>query len=224
MKKICLALTCILLITAAACFAGCKKDEGLMPYVSELRAEIYSCDSQDYNIKAFYGFKESPFVNDGNVGEKVYTLTFRMTGEEISEAERTVYLTYKGAEYKAAFALNPVSGALVATAEIENFNLKEFSALIISGSERHTANFKSVLPKNTIDCPAALKFFQTHQSALAQSYCDENGNFNAEIYARVLVKEDKAYWYLGFANGNNRVKALLVDGVTGDVLAVRDVL
>ena len=40
---------------------------------------------------------------------------------------------------------------------------------------------------------------------------------------RVIVKDQLPYWYVGFASGNEQLKALLVDGINGEVLAIREI-
>ena len=49
-----------------------------------------------------------------------------------------------------------------------------------------------------------------------------NGAFGAEITLRVFVNNEKPYWYVGLVRGEHKVVALLIDGVTGDVLAIRE--
>ena len=80
----------------------------------------------------------------------------------------------------------------------------------------------SALPQETIDNAAALEYLEANQSALIAACTDENGNFSAEIVQRVLVKDGAPYWYFALKRDNG-VKALLVDGLKGDVLAVREV-
>ena len=38
-----------------------------------------------------------------------------------------------------------------------------------------------------------------------------------------IVKEKKPYYYVGFASGNDKLKALLIDGLTGKTLAIREI-
>jgi hypothetical protein len=40
---------------------------------------------------------------------------------------------------------------------------------------------------------------------------------------RVLVKDNHAYWYIGLCDTEGKLKALLIDGFDGKVLAVRDI-
>ena len=82
---------------------------------------------------------------------------------------------------------------------------------------------QSIIPKGTISYVKALECLNKSQPQLIKAFSNEDG-FNAEIYARIIVKNDKAYWYIGLAGGNNRLKALLVDGKTCEVLAVREIV
>ena len=69
----------------------------------------------------------------------------------------------------------------------------------------------------------ALDFLYSDQQNLIKAFCDEKGAFNAEIYARIIVKNDKPFWYIGIASGNNNLKALLIDGFSGKTLAIREI-
>ena len=218
------AATLIGLMLALGVFAGCKKENGLLEYVSELRSDVFAASSEKYDISAAYGFKEEPFLNDGKVGERVYRLNFSLKGAGTDVADRSICMAYKGEEYKSEFKLNPLTGVLSASFEIENFELKEFTASLLSGAENETLCFKSELPEGTLSLSAALTALEKAQPTLIESYKDENGNFTAEIYARVIVKDGAAFWYIGFAEGNGKLKALLVSGATGEVLAVREIM
>ena len=40
---------------------------------------------------------------------------------------------------------------------------------------------------------------------------------------RIFVKNDSPYWYVGIASGNGKLKALLIDGASGELLAAREI-
>ena len=40
---------------------------------------------------------------------------------------------------------------------------------------------------------------------------------------RIIVKKEKPYWYIGLINQDGTTKALLVDGFSGEVLAIRKI-
>ena len=119
--------------------------------------------------------------------------------------------------------MDPVKDIVSAMVEIENFNLKEFIVTISFGGERHEILLKSIVPENTISYLTALDHLYNKQSDLIKAFSDENKNFNAEIHIRIVVKNEKPYWYVGIASGNERLKAMLIDGFSGELLAVREV-
>lgn len=217
-----IAASVLLIVSAFLC--GCKQENELTRYVSELRCDIFSCESEKYDISAAYGFKEEPFCNDGKVGTRVYRLSFTLKGAEAEAADRSIAMTYNGEEYKSAFNLNPLTGVLCAYMEIDGFSLKEFNAEIVTGAEKENVLFKSQLPDNTMTFSAALSSVEKNQPTLIQNYRNDDGEFTAEIYARVIVKDNAAFWYIGFAEGNDKLKAILVNGATGEILAVREIV
>ena len=103
-----------------------------------------------------------------------------------------------------------------------SFTEKEFLITISSAGENYSITMKSILPENTISYQTALNCLQKNQPELIKAFSDSEGNFNSEIRLRVIVKNQKSYWFVGFAR-EDKVKALLVDGATGNVLAVREI-
>ena len=202
---------------------GCTKQNPLYDKVSELRCFLYEGKSENFNLKASYGFKETPYTNDAVVGERAYTLSFRLEEKETDNATYSLELSLDGITYNADFKLNPITHTLSASVELENFNRNEFLVTIHSGSTSQTINMNSIIPSGTIDYKTALDHLYKDQTQLLSVYTDSNGNFNAEIYARIVVKNLKPYWYIGIASGNGNLKALLIDGFTGETLAIREI-
>ena len=124
--------------------------------------------------------------------------------------------------YSSTFKLNPITHTLTAVIEIYDFDLKEFTVQISTSSLSESVTLKSTLPENTISHETALKCVQENQSQLIKNYIDQDGNFSADVCARVIVKNDKSYWYIGFTK-NGVLKALLVDGLNGEILAIREI-
>lgn len=220
MKKI--KLFSFLLVVFAIFSCSCKTVNPLYSAVSELRSELYSGNSHNYKIEACYGYKETPYHNDNKVSEKVYALLFRLIDKETDGATYSIELVHGGKTYSANFKLNPVSHTLTARIELENFNQKEFSATLKKAQETELITFTSIVPEKTISYRTALDGLSKTQTALIERYCDENGKFTAEIHARIIVKDQHPYWYVGIVKSDG-IKALLVDGFTGKILAMREI-
>ena len=221
MKKLCLLLSFLFSILVVV--SGCEKPFTLEKSVSELRSDLFFGESSSYTLKAGYGFKEDPFINDGKVGSTVPTLTFRLMGKETDAATYTLSFNCDGETYDATFKLNPVKNSLTASIEIADFTEKEFTVTVRSSSSSEQVTLKSTLPSGTLSFSDALLHLQKDQEKLVSHYFDQDGNFNAELYMRVIVKDELPYWYVGFASGNEQLKALLVDGINGEVLAIREI-
>ena len=204
-------------------FSGCSKTNPLYDYVSELRLNLYQGSCEDFTLKAGYGFRENPYHNDGEVSKKVYQLTFRLLNKDIDDITYTLKLNFNSQTYSGTFALDPISNAVTTKIEVENFNLNEFTVTLSYGGTEKEIIMTSLLPQGTITYQTALDKLHRNETALINAFTDQNGKFTAEIYMRIIVKEQKPYWYIGFANGNDRLKAMLMDGFTGELLAVREV-
>ncbi len=204
------------------CYTACAKPINLEPFISELRSDLFYGRGETLELKAGYGFRETPYVNDGKISEKISAITFRLLGVETTNTAYTLNFTYNGTNYSGLFRLNPISDNLTCEIPIENFSLKEFSVQVSFSSNTETIALKSEVPDGTISHAQALSFLVKNQSPLIEHYMDTNKNFVAEIHIRILVKDSRSYWYVGIASNHN-LKALLIDGFSGEVLAIREI-
>jgi hypothetical protein len=143
--------------------------------------------------------------------------------KELDGALYSLTLIYGGQTYSSDFKFNPITHSLVAVVDVDDFSLKEFTVSIVCSSQIEQVTLKSMLPNGTISPHVALQHLKKGQSALLQSLTDVDGRLLAELYLRVLVKEEKPYWYVGIARGSENLKALLIDGLNGEILAVREI-
>ena len=224
MKKFKLSIALIVLsLLTLLTFSGCKKTIDLSEYLTELKYQTYVNKDCEYLIKANYGFIEDNHVTDGKVGKKINILTFKLLDRQTDNVTYTVSLDFNGVNYKSNFKLSPVSHSLVAVIEVNDFDLTEFEITLSHSSENIKTTLTSILPENTISYKQALTHLHTKQSQLINSYIDQDGHFNGEITARILVKDNHPYWYIGLCDKDGKVKALLIDGFNGEVLAIRQI-
>lgn len=224
MKRILLILSALLI--SVVIFSGCncnQEEQGLSLYVSQLRSDVFEGQSQNYILHAEYGYTENPYLADGKIGNKEYSLKFRLIGKQTDQATYVIVFEHGGKTFEKAFSLSPNRHALTCEMQIDGFNLKEFTVSIGTYDQKENLTLKSTLPKDVLDYKGALKALEKNQAKLLDNYRNSDGVFTAEIYARVLVKEGKAYWYIGIASDSGSIKALLIDAQNGNVLAIRDV-
>ncbi len=222
-KKICLYFTLLTALLGAALLSSCKKEDSLNQYVSELRQDIFEGSGNALSLKAIYGYKESPYLANGKIGAHTWTLTFTILGTEQDDVTYTLFFNHGGKEYKTTFKKNEGSGLSTAVLPVENFNVKQFEATVAYSSTQEKITLKSIVPEGTLSYSNALATLQQKQPSLINSYKKQDGGFSAEIYLRVVVKDGNAYWYIGLASEDGGLKALLIDGKSGELLAVREV-
>lgn len=215
MKKISVC-TALLTFTFALFLCGCVKTQTLTSFVTELQSDVLEGKSENFNLKAAYGFN---LENN----ERVYMLTVKLIGKESDNAAYTLSFSHGGVTHKSTFSLNPVTDSLTAKIELPNFTDNELIVNVSAASHTESVTLKSVKPDGTAEHAYALDSLLLSQPALIDNYRDANGNFVGEIHQRLIVKNGKAYWYVGLVNSSDDVKALLVDGATLEVLAIRDI-
>lgn len=205
-------------LMAFSCLFGCNKALDLMPYVTELKSDIFTSQNSSYNLKANYGYKTYN-------GTKIYNLTFIFMDNNniLANVTYSISLDYNGVTYKKSFTYSPVSHNFVAKLEVPNFIEKEFNVSLLFSSENINITMKSCLPENTISPSTALKNLVEKQPSLIKTYLTDTNIFLGEITLRVLVKDEKPYWYIGLFDEQGNLKALLIDGFTGDLLAIREI-
>lgn len=218
MKKFLIVLFTVLLVFT---FSACEKQPTLIDNLSELRSDCFFGEKDDFTIRAVYGFKEKQKSFDGNIGESVYKLSFKLTGYQ-DEVSYTLSFNFENTEYSGEFKFDPIRNSLMLDIEIADFNLKEFEVNLKKESTVIPITLKSLLPENTIDYKTALNFLLENQPDLMNAYKTEEG-YALEIQMRITVKNDKPYWFIGLTSKSGDHKVLLIDGLTGNVLAVRDV-
>lgn len=218
MKKftVCLLALCFLIA-----FSGCKKENAYLAYISDLKQDVYVGTVGDITVTAYYGFREEPFINDGKTGEIVYGYVFKLDVIP-DDVRRVIELSADDDTFSAAFTPDEVTSEYKAFIEIKNHFEKEFTVTYIYGSEKIPVTLCSILPENCISYERALDLLTEKQQPLLSAYYSDNG-FNAEIYMRIFVKNDSPYWYVGIASGNGKLKALLIDGASGELLAAREI-
>ncbi len=218
-KNIFILLSFILSIFTLLGVTGCKKTSYLLPYVSELRADVFEGNFSRYTIKAYYGYRENPYVNDGKVGNCSSELNFILIGAETEETAFTLEVFDYQEVLK--FEKSP-NGKLVARLNVENFDKKQFTVALGYSSQKIEITMCSIVPETTLNVNEILLNIEKSQTNLLNAF-SPSGVFEGEIYARIIVKNQKPYWYLALANGKT-LKAFLVDGMSGEVLAIREVI
>lgn len=222
MKKSVSVLALLLLILSIAVsplfyfqLFSCAEKNPLYDKVTELRERIYSGNADDLTVKATYGYKTEN-------GAKKYCLNFFLESVKDDEIKRSISFSLGETKFDGDFILSPTSGKLCASFRTETAVPDEISVNIRYSSVSTDVLLKSIVPERTMTITQVLDSLSENQKNLVASYTNANGEFDAEIIARVTVKNEKSYWYIGIKR-NEKLVAFLLDGINGETLAVREV-
>ena len=217
MKKF---VSIVLALAAAFTLVGCAKENPLKPYVSELTENIYAGESEHYAVRGKTGFCEKEHKRDGTAGDTVRLLILTMPS--VNDAQSvTATVTVNGEPHTEKFTFNPVTFAYNAKFEVP-FSERTFDVILRENGAEETVTMTSVLPENTLNLDGVLDALMQRQPDFIGAYM-KNGAFCGEIAAKVSVRNEKAYWYVGITDPSGRTHAFLMDGASGEILAAKDI-
>lgn len=219
MKKVLsLILICLCLV---GCFSGCKQSNDLSPYLSETRDAIYLGSGKEFSLKATCGTRENPLVLDGKVGEVAPYTTFTLLTEIDYNISVAISFDFNTTTYSGQFELSPVNSRMVVNFDINS--LGESFIVTVSGKG---VNEKINMVKQTVDglkTPVnAVNSLLLTQPDLIDSY-KLDGVFCAEISVRLIIENGSAYYYVGITDTKEKTIAFLLDGVSLETLAKREI-
>ena len=222
MKKIIVLFLAFLTIVSCG-FTACARECELVKFVSDSKTDLFYGESSKYKLKCDYGFSETVKKEDGKVSSTAYYLNFKLLNVS-DNAEYLLTVRYGDVQKDGYFSVSPVSGYLTAKIQADNFVDENFTVTISSGGTEEQITMVSIIPEGVVDYKTALASLCESRKTLIDSYRNDYGVFEGEIHVRIIVKDDKAYWYVARINGEGVKKALLMDGVNCEVKAIRDII
>ena len=156
-------------------------------------------------------------------GIKEYLLKFTLSGEVSTSTTYSVKFNLNGKDYLESFSLNPISNRLTAYVKIDSFKEKTLSASVIFANNVIEYNLLSEIPENTASLKTVLTNLKDKVPSLISAYTDKNGNFIADIILKISVINQNYYYYVEFNGEDVKTVAFLLNALTGEVLAVKNV-
>lgn len=218
MKKLFILLLTLPILILSLFFVGCKEEFSLLDYVSVLKSDVYQAEYKGVKLTADYGYIEEPLVLDGKRGKTTYYFTVTMP---INEENITYKIKINGVDGEWDFKYDDAHANLKARIPLSE-HLVDFDATVTCESEQTAVKFTSILPQNVLSPKNVLSHLEKAQKTYIDGYKTDDG-FNAEIILKVSVLKDKAYYYVAISTGEQNYKAMLVNAVTGELLAIRNV-
>lgn len=222
LKKIVVCLVAV--VCSVFVFAGCSDPiEKYATKISELRQNIYTVVSDSYTGEIITGTREKEFVLDGYCSGSVdYTLiTVTPLSNACDNYEYSVILN--GVIYSGAMVRHPFGNSYSAEIEVISYD-SDIECKIICSCGEQELSFCGVYDDSMITPSRAVEIAESKLSS-SLSTLRVNGELNAEIYVRLMNNPIDSsggyYWYVAFVGSASTLYAVLIDPMTGEVVANR---
>lgn len=226
LAAVCAAVTAFFLTALCGC---AKKSFNLFSYVSELRDNVFYAESEADGEHAFhlcvYSYlREQPYLSDGATGKTERVAEFYFTAKDGSTPYVLHYfLPEKATEGGGEMSYDDVKRRFY---YICSEDLSEISALDATVTNEKTGEeipFRATSAKTagTLSPQETIAVFENAESEKISSM-KSNGVFCGEIRIRLIISEEKTYYYVGLIDENGATFSYLLDGETGRILAKRE--
>ena len=218
MKKtiILLVAFCLLLFVSS-----CKNDIDLEMYLSEKRTAVYFVKGEDYSLTVYGEEREDPFISDGYVGTIKKFLTVRLEDYQKALDDASVTISFDGISLTGKFEYSPLNGKFCAEIETESLpTLSEITAVIKNGGEERTFNL-SGYSSDGIDYKTALSSVSKTAKTEIENMLSQTSSL--EVRLRIILEEDRVYYYVSLIDKTGKTLAYLVDGSNGEILASKTI-
>ncbi|MBO7187084.1 MAG: hypothetical protein J6V68_01630 [Clostridia bacterium] len=204
MKKF--ILTLLLLFTLPTLFfVACDNDCFLADYTVSVTKNIYKASNDEFDLTAEF------------VVTNKKCLVFTFKNQNLNQS----YSIKLKNGYETNFTFNDAFSYFSANLEVDDMPKSEFCAVLSTADKSYELTFVSKLKGDFISEKVALNKLYEKQKTLIDAYT-QNGIFNGKIILKATVYNDKAYWYVSLNFNDGKIKALLLDGKTAELLAVKD--
>ena len=196
-----------------SCVAGCSKVQDKPEnHVSQIRTDVFLGEQDDVCVFIYAEQREFPFLNDKFAGERKNCLVIKIPGFDDENA--SCQISYGNQSITAKLSYDVVTASLGATVQVKSLP----TSVISVNFKDKTVNLTSQLKADSITPKQALKCVEKSEKDFISSLYSD-GVFDAEIYLRLLTEGEFNYYYVGFARGEGKITAFLLDAKTGEIIA-----
>ncbi len=216
-------ISCALFIFSSGLLCSCKTDK-IMNCVTTYLSNSYSGENQNVSLLASYGFETKTLTDKTNNKTqkiKVYSLNVILKDVLLTEVTYGASVTFNGKDYKGTFSFSPIKNVYVAKIDIENFFVDNFDITVSYSGVNVVVNMSSTISKDILPLEKALERINETTNVF-DVFMDGNQNYDMKIFAKVLSRKEKTYYYVSVSN-SQKMYAFLIDAVSGEMLAKRTV-
>ena len=170
---------------------ACSRQTDYFSFVSELRNNVFICETENFYLRAHSTEKEYPYAFDGVANQKNRLTEVYLTAPS-GDKDCFIYFTVDGKEYGGDMSYDNVKSEYYYGCSIETSNLSTLTFKLIYDQVEYTLTANSAKKKDTLSPREILQRVVDHNHALFENLTDKYG-FNGEICIRLLYEEDAYY-------------------------------
>lgn len=220
MKKL---VICILIVCTVLCVFGCggeREDRVSYKQTSYLVGSV-----ENFSVTVVSGKRESPYLADGERGELVEFCIVTLKPHVYSDSSKTYTYRFEidGETYDGT--LNKDTFGSTLSRDVGKDIGENITAITFSDGEgEFTVSLENMVCSALISGDDALKI--AHSEFEEKLEKEQEEGVYREVYLKfvsdVMGKENVYYWYVAFVGKNNDYSAVLIDVVSGEVVAKRN--
>ena len=217
-KRAFFALLVALFCMCLFCLCGCQKQIDYFDYVSELRCNLLTAETDGFSLRIYAVEKEYPYAMDGVKRDVSTRAEFRLIAPSGNETYLLAF-GYNGETQSGEMSYDNVKAEYYYSCSLDISATTELSCSISNGKEEICLVAKTVKTAETITPQNALQRVVEYDGETFSARTDKYG-FAGEICIR-LIYEESPYYYVGVVDRNGKQFAYLLNAESGKILAKR---
>ena len=218
LKNTAFALLTVALLFTAFFLGGCKRDFDYFDYVSELRCNVLTAETDGFSLRVYALEKEYPYEMDGIKRDVSTRAEFRLIAPS-GDANCTLFFSYGNERQGGELSYDSVRAEYYYSCSLDIANADEIVCSLVYGEKEIELCAKTVKTADTITPKNALQRVVETDGETFSALTDKYG-FSGEICIR-LIYEEAPYYYVSVVNRNGKVTAYLLNAESGKILAKR---
>ena len=217
-----------LLFTTTTIFCGifpsCKGKSGLENRISQIRSDILRCETESFSLTAYCERRETPFLEDGKVGNEENVLVFSLTDkkEDGTIGQPSLKFTIDKENYTLRFPPELLSPVRKAELPVTRLPANTLPCTVLFGDKAEKTELRSVKTPSTAEPDRVAKALNDIGNEKAHALMNAE---NFEIRIRLIEHGGFLYYYAGVVaeteSGKTEKAEILFDGETLEEIAVR---
>lgn len=213
----------ILFVTliVCACFCGCTGSTNKAISYKQTTYLIGECEQ--FNLTVISGKRESPYVMDGVRGDLVEfcAITLKPNSNDGVNQNYGYEVNVDGESYTGS--LNKDTFGTTFSGDIGVDIGESITSIVIKfGDETTTVMLENMMANALIGADDALSIAENAlKDTLSQLEEDDKREIYLKFVSDIIGDESVYYWYVAYVGEGGRYSAVLIDVVSGDIIAKR---